>query len=246
MNSITNEQIPDKIRKYRLGKLYYDQLREGMRAILDPKGLSIMEADIILALFHNAGCDTISKLCADIGKTKGVVSVACEHLVKDGFISNSVDEKDRRIVHFRYLPAAKPVITELMRFTEVMDYVLALRSEEQKNHSVLGVIDLEKGTFFPVAPLEKTAERTSYPLSPSLKYSRYLERYCLKDIHPEDKDRFIKIATDAVQKQTPAPAEDITVEVLHKEDNTDYLPARFVFSATEGIRNTAILRMEAK
>lgn len=154
-----NKQNLRLIKNYRKEALYQKQYREGLRFLLEPYGLSLIEADILFSIYYDASCDSVTNLCIDIGKTKGVVSRACDHLCKASYLRGENDLNDRRIIHFKIRTTALNLINSLSRYMESMEYVRNMQKEHdfENNRSLneggylfVGRVDLKKGLFYPI------------------------------------------------------------------------------------------------
>lgn len=134
-------------REVKFRRLYND----GMQRLLENYGLSLLEAEILFALCTNSGCDTITKLCADLSKTKGVVSQACDRLSREGFLSSKVDKQDRRVVHFKITPAVRTMVNCISRYMASMDYVYHAKMQVADNSVVFSArVDMKKNLLYPV------------------------------------------------------------------------------------------------
>lgn len=102
-------------------KAYIRQYDQGLRAIAAAYGLSALETELVLALSHRPASDSPTKLCAEIHKTKGVVSGACDHLQKIGYITAAADAKDGRVIHYQLTAAARPFLSAAVRHIEGME-----------------------------------------------------------------------------------------------------------------------------
>ena len=101
---------------YRRQKKYYNRCQQCLRNFLQERELTLLEADILFSLYNDAGCNTVTAICNDIDKTKGVVSRSCEHLCHLGLIDATTDAVDRRIIHFRLLPPSGQVIEDALKY----------------------------------------------------------------------------------------------------------------------------------
>lgn len=179
----TNERYTELIDSYRKEKKFLRQYNEGLRVLLEPYGLSVMEADILFAIYRNPRCDNITKLCADIGKTKGVVSRACDHLCKENYLSSKSDDIDRRVIHFKITAAVRSLMLNLSRYMTAMDYVH--RSEAQQD-LFRGRIDKKKGLIYPICQKENESE--AFPYLPFCSYETFLKEKCLPHLAADDRD----------------------------------------------------------
>lgn len=81
-----------------------------MAEVLDKWQLTSMEADVLLFLANNPGCDTASDMVTLCQLTKSHVSKAVDHLTEQGYITQQRDQSNRRKVHLLLTDAAKPVV----------------------------------------------------------------------------------------------------------------------------------------
>lgn len=154
-----NKQNLRLIKNYRKEALYQKQYREGLRFLLEPYGLSLIEADILFSIYYDASCDSVTNLCIDIGKTKGVVSRACDHLCKASYLRGENDLNDRRVIHFKICTTAMNLINGLSRYMESMEYIRNMQKEHdfendrnlnEGHYLFVGRVDLKKGLFYPI------------------------------------------------------------------------------------------------
>lgn len=183
----TNERYTELIDSYRKEKNFQRQYQEGLRYLLEPYGLSVMEADLLFAICRDPKCDNVTKLCIDIGKTKGVVSRACDHLCKENYLRSENDTADRRVIHFRTTSAVRSLITALSRYMESMEYVHRAKSD----HSLVsGRLDRKKAMFYLIE--DRDSVNSSYPYLPFCSYSSFLEEKCVPRLSAEDRAEFMK------------------------------------------------------
>lgn len=195
-----NERNISIIESHRRETKFRRQYNEGMQLLLDNYGLSLLEAEILFALCANAACDTVTKLCADLGKTKGVVSQACDRLCREGFLASKVDQKDRRVIHFRITPAVRTVVNAVSRYVEAMDYVY--RAKQQSDDSLLlcGRLDTKKGLLYPIS--DKLSPKKAQSALPFRSYDAFLNEQCLPLVpaeHREDVSEQISLAAIVVE-----------------------------------------------
>lgn len=178
------------IRTYRKDAKFHAQYREGMRTLLDDHGLSVLEAELLFAVVHEPEKNTVSQLCAAIGKTKGVVSRGCEHLCRERYFRSEPDEKDLRVIHFYTAKMARVLIPVLTRYVETMEYV---RKEREKKYTedvfFCGRLDRRKDQLFPIH--EKEPHEEVFPFLPYVSYSSFLENFC-KKLREEDRNDFLE------------------------------------------------------
>lgn len=147
-----NQRNISIIEMHRRETRFRRQYNEGMQQQLDNYGLNLTEAEILFAICANVGCDTVTGLCADLGKTKGVVSQACDRLCKEGFLSSKVDKNDRRVIHFKITPAVRSVVNSVSRYMDSMDYVYHAKQQAAETDTLLcAMIDVKKGVFYPIS-----------------------------------------------------------------------------------------------
>ncbi|HMM05279.1 MAG TPA: MarR family winged helix-turn-helix transcriptional regulator [Clostridiales bacterium] len=114
------KKIPNFIQFHWDATRFIHQYQEGLKNAAKPYGISLLETEILLSLTHCPTCDSITKLCSTIGKTKGVISKACEKLRQTGYISGKIDEGDRRVVHYQLNAASRTVVIAVVRHIETM------------------------------------------------------------------------------------------------------------------------------
>ncbi len=178
-----NERYSELIDSYRKEKNFQRQYNEGFRYLLEPYGLSVMEADLLFAIYLNPQCDSITKLCADIGKTKGVISKACDHLCKEKYLSSKNDEVDRRVIHFKITAATRSLITTLSRYMESMEYIHKAKTGECL---LSGRLDRKKALFYLIK--EEDSPNNAYSYLPFCSYESFLNKKCLPRLHPEERE----------------------------------------------------------
>ena len=151
------ERHLDLISSYRYSKSYYHLYRNGLCQLMAAYGLSVMENDLLLAIYNNPECNTVTKLCSDIGKTKGVVSRACNHLCDKKYIREDIDKIDRRIVHFRLTPAARHLVAMIARYFEAMTFAEEITRSVNgdgisayADYDDIARIDLKKSMVYPI------------------------------------------------------------------------------------------------
>ncbi|MGM9567986.1 MAG: MarR family winged helix-turn-helix transcriptional regulator [Clostridia bacterium] len=181
----TNERYTDLIDFYRKEKKFQRQYHEGLRYLLEPYGLSVMEADLLFAICRDPLCDNVTKLCADIGKTKGVVSRACDHLCKENYLISRSDDSDHRVIHFKTTPAVRSLISGLSRYMETMEYI---HKADQSGNLLSGRLDRKKALFYPIE--EKDPLKNVYSYLPFCSYESFLNEQCLPRLSYEDQIRF--------------------------------------------------------
>lgn len=163
------------VESYRNDNNYLRQYREGLRCLLETKNLSVMEAEILFSLYLDENCDNITNICMDIGKTKGVVSKACEHLCREKYISDEIDAIDRRIIHFSLEENGVKLVRSLSRYMKAMEYVRAARNNAEHDDCLVlsGRLHTESGMFFPIR-ISSFGARSFY-LRPYFGYDRFLK-----------------------------------------------------------------------
>lgn len=114
------KKIPDFIQFHWDTTRFINRYQEGLKNAAKPYGISLLEAEILLSLTHCPACDSVMKLCYTIGKTKGVISKACEKLRQRGYISGKTDEGDKRVVHYRLNAASRAVVIAVVKHIESM------------------------------------------------------------------------------------------------------------------------------
>lgn len=114
------KKIPDFIQFHWDTTRFINRYQEGLKNAAKPYGISPLEAEILLSLTHCPACDSVMKLCGVIGKTKGVISKACEKLRREGYISGKTDEHDKRVVHYRLNAASRAVVIAAVKHIEKM------------------------------------------------------------------------------------------------------------------------------
>lgn len=112
----------------------YDKL---LKKVCTEHDLTVMEADVISFLQNNPGKDTAVDIVELRGLSKGAVSKAVESLIQKSLLERIPDTEDRRRIHLRIKPEAKPVtemIDEVRR--EFLDAVLdGFGQEELEAHT---------------------------------------------------------------------------------------------------------------
>lgn len=78
--------------------------------VLDTYHLTQMEVDILLFLANNPQYDTASEIVSVRRLTKSHVSTSIEQLVQKGFLVRCYGDLNRRKIHLKLQPAARPVI----------------------------------------------------------------------------------------------------------------------------------------
>lgn len=81
-----------------------------MAEVLEKWKLTSMEADVLLFLVNNPGCDTASDMVTLCQLTKSHVSKAVDHLTELGYLTQERDQNNRRRVHLKPTAAAKPIL----------------------------------------------------------------------------------------------------------------------------------------
>lgn len=114
------KKLPDFIQFHWDTTHFINQYQEGLKSAAKPYGLSLLETEILLSLAHYPACDSVMKLCSTIGKTKGVISKACEKLLQAGYISGNQDKSDKRVIHYQLNAPSRAVITAVARHIEAM------------------------------------------------------------------------------------------------------------------------------
>ena len=112
----------------------YDKM---LKKVCTEHDLTVMEADVISFLQNNPGKDTAVDIVELRGLSKGAVSKAVESLIQKSLLERIPDTEDRRRIHLRIKPEAKPVtemIDEVRR--EFLDAVLdGFGHEELEAHT---------------------------------------------------------------------------------------------------------------
>jgi len=230
-----NERNISIIESHRREVKFRRQYNEGMQKLLENYGLSLLEAEILFALCANPGCDTITKLCADLSKTKGVVSQACDRLCREGFLSSKVDKKDRRVVHFKITPAVRTMANCISRYMAAMDYVYHARKQVADNSVVFSArIDTKKNLIYPVSE-NLSLKKSSHGL-PFRSYDTFLNEQLLTLVPPDRKDELaeqISLAaivvglaeTESMQIKVPLhinkTLKDAEITVINLDDQLD-------------------------
>lgn len=206
----TNERNFQTIEYYRRESKFRRQYNEGLQSHLEEHGLSLLEAEILFAIFADPSCDTVTKLCADIGKTKGIVSLSCDRLIKQKYLSSRIDKKDRRVVHFHLLSAAKKVIDSVSRYMEIMNDVQRAKEEGENADLIMrAMLDTENGRIYPITC--KICDFCRFPDIPFRSYQTFLEEQCLTRV-PSDQlaDLSDRLALAAITK---AADTDLSIRV---------------------------------
>ena len=233
----TNERYTELIDSYRKEKNFQRQYQEGLRYLLEPYGLSVMEADLLFAICRDPQCDNVTKLCTDIGKTKGVVSRACDHLCKENYLRSENDTADRRVIHFRTTAAVRALITALSRYMESMEYV-----HRAKNNNCLlsGRLDRKKAAFYLIE--ERDALQNSYPYLPFCDYQSLLDEKCVPRISPEDRAAFLEKTALPVLEESFRQNERYEF-AWQMQFEGSYCPVIFSAEIIEGSHDAALLQI---
>ena len=102
-------------------------------------GISKPEADVLLFLSNNIGCNRGCDMVEIRGFSKSYVSKAVGKLLSKGYISFEQDENDRRYQHIILNDSSKPLIEELSK----------VEKRVFKNLWI-GITEEEKKTFYSV------------------------------------------------------------------------------------------------
>ncbi len=204
-----SQQNRELIRLFREEKRFHTQYKEGLRALLEPYGLSILEAEILFAVVNDAETNTVTRLCADIGKTKGVVSRGCDHLCGLNYLRAEADANDRRVVHFRTARASRSLIPVLAKYLEIMEYV----RERRRAHSgdelfFLGRVERKKGQLYPIIEEEPFSE--GFPFLPFVAYDEFLTTFAETCLGGEAAAACVSVFSRAALKQNGVPDEGIS------------------------------------
>lgn len=192
------------------------QYNEGMLQQLRNYGLNLMEAEILFAICVNVGCDTVTGLCADLGKSKGVVSQACDRLCKEGFLSGKVDKNDRRVIHFKITPAVRSVVNSVSRYMDSMDYVYHAKQQPAETDVLLcAMLDAKKRILYPIAEtlFAENVKKGCNGL-PFRSYDDFLKEQLLPMIPAEEREEIANAVSpaavlvglaegDSIQKKIP-------------------------------------------
>lgn len=151
------ERHLDLISSYRYSKSCYHLYRNGLCRLMDGYGLSVMENDLLLAIYNDPECNTVTRLCSDIGKTKGVVSRACNHLCDKKYFREDIDKIDRRIVHFRLTPQARNLVEMIARYLDAMTFFETVTRSlngdgisAYADYNDIARVDLKKSLVYPI------------------------------------------------------------------------------------------------
>lgn len=230
-----NERNISIIESHRREVKFRRQYNEGMQKLLENYGISLLEAEILFALCANPGCDTITKLCADLSKTKGVVSQACDRLSREGFLSSKVDKKDRRVVHFKITPAVRTMVNCISRYIASMDYVYHAKMQVADNSVVFSArVDTKKNLIYPV--VENLSLKKGNKGLPFRSYDTFLNEQFLTLVPAEHKEELaeqISLAaivvglaeTETMQIKVPLhinkTLKDAEINVINLDDQLD-------------------------
>lgn len=107
MNKLESEHFLILSRKSM--KLYRQMSTEGIKDF----GFTPNETDVISFLFNNPSQNTATDISKYRGISKALVCKAVDQLCKKGYLSTTVDAKDRRILHLRLEDKAGIVIKKL-------------------------------------------------------------------------------------------------------------------------------------
>ena len=107
----------------------YDKMLKRVCAAHD---LTVIEADVVSFLQNNPGKDTAADIVELRMLSKGAVSKAVESLIQKDLLEREPDTKDRRKIHLKLRPQAKPVTKSIDEVrTEFLDTVLNGFTEEE-------------------------------------------------------------------------------------------------------------------
>lgn len=104
------EQVSDALTTIRQTMKLYDQCLDGVR---QQYGLSKLETIIISFLHNNPGHDTVGEIAEMRMLSKGNVSRGVDSLTARGLLERINDQTDRRWVHLRLKPEARPVVQDI-------------------------------------------------------------------------------------------------------------------------------------
>lgn len=90
-------------------KLYRKMSTEGVKEF----GFTPNETDVISFLLNNPTHNTATDIAKYRGMSKALVCTAVDQLCKNGYLSTTVDEKDRRILHLKLEKKADVVVKNL-------------------------------------------------------------------------------------------------------------------------------------
>lgn len=187
-----NQRNINIIEMHRRETRFRRQYNEGMQQQLENYGLSLLEAEILFALCTNAQCDTVTRLCADLGKTKGVVSQACDRLCREGFLSSRVDKNDRRVIHFKITPAVRSVVNSVSRYMESMDYVYHAKQQDEETDRVFlrAQLDAKRKLLYPIteAPSGTKNAKKGTDSLPFRSYDDFLKERLLPMVPAEERE----------------------------------------------------------
>ncbi len=107
----------------------YDKMLKRVCAAHD---LTVIEADVVSFLQNNPGKDTAADIVELRMLSKGAVSKAVESLIQKDLLEREPDTKDRRKIHLKLRPQAKPVTKSIDEVrTEFLNTVLNGFTEEE-------------------------------------------------------------------------------------------------------------------
>lgn len=107
----------------------YDKM---LKRVCAAHNLTVIEADVVSFLQNNPGKDTAADIVELRMLSKGAVSKAVESLIQKDLLEREPDTKDRRKIHLKLRPQAKPVTKSIDEVrTEFLDTVLNGFTEEE-------------------------------------------------------------------------------------------------------------------
>ncbi|MBO1679924.1 MarR family winged helix-turn-helix transcriptional regulator [Bittarella massiliensis (ex Durand et al. 2017)] len=94
----------------KVGQAFARGYNRALGKMTEDWGLSRAEVDVLLFLHNNPSCDTAREVVELRGMAKSGVSKAVDALVRRGYLAAVPDERDRRVVRLKLLPAARPAV----------------------------------------------------------------------------------------------------------------------------------------
>lgn len=82
--------------------------------VLRPEGLAEPEYRVLAALYAQGGSGCPRDLCAALAQSPANLTRICDTLVRRGFLSRSLDEKDRRRMQLRLRPSGQRLLDKLI------------------------------------------------------------------------------------------------------------------------------------
>lgn len=89
-------------------------LNTGLDRVLRPAGLAEPEYRVLVALYAQGGCACPRDLCGALAQSPANLTRICDTLVSRGFVSRTLDEKDRRRMVLTLRPSGQRLLDKLI------------------------------------------------------------------------------------------------------------------------------------